>query len=311
VTAIARPVAVGLVGAGQWARTMHAPLHAAGQETRLTGIWSPSNRSAQELAAQYSVPAFASFEDLLESCEAVDFAVPPAAQGELAIHAARAGKALMLEKPLAASLSEAERVVEAVTDSQVATIVVLTKRFHPHTVAFLDECRRLRRLSNPVAVTGRYVHGGFLASGFLDSQARGGWREDLGALFDLGPHLFDLADAVAGQIIRVRATGDPREAVLVTTQHAGGAEGQLLLSGRVATPHPLTDVDLYGPAGHAHYTTRGMDHDEIWPRVRAEFASAVLHGTPVTTDVHRALHLQRIVEAADSSLAQGGALIAL
>ncbi len=288
---------------------MHAPLHAAGRETLLTGVWSPSGRSAEELAAYHSVPAFASFEDLLESCEAVDFAVPPAAQGELAVRAAHAGKALMLEKPLAASLSQAEHVVEAVTDAHVATIVVLTKRFHPDTVAFLEECRRLRDIAAPIAVTGRYVHGGFLSSGFLDAQARGGWREDLGALFDLGPHLFDLADAAAGQIIAIRATGDPREAVMVTTQHAGGAEGQLLLSGRVATPHPLTDIDLYGSSGHTHYTTKGMDHAEIWPRVRTEFASAVRQGTPVTTDAHRALHIQRLVQAASSSLAQGGNLI--
>lgn len=311
MTANERPVSVGLVGAGQWARTMHAPLHAAGRETLLTGVWSPSIRSAEELAAHYAVPAFASFDDLLESCEAVDFAVPPAAQGELAVRAARAGRALMLEKPLAASLSQAEDVVEAVTDAQVATIVVLTKRFHPNTVAFLEECRRLRNVAAPVAVTGRYVHGGFLSSGFLDSQARGGWRQDLGALFDLGPHLFDLADAAAGQITGVRATGDPREAVMVTTQHAGGAEGQLLLSGRVATAHPLTDVDLYGSSGHAHYTTRGMDHDEIWPRVRAEFAAAVRHAKPVTTDARRALHIQRIVEATSSSLAHDGTLVTL
>ncbi|MDQ1554672.1 MAG: hypothetical protein QOK46_1750, partial [Microbacteriaceae bacterium] len=34
------PVRVGLVGAGQWASTMHAPLHSSGQGTVLSGVWS-------------------------------------------------------------------------------------------------------------------------------------------------------------------------------------------------------------------------------------------------------------------------------
>jgi predicted dehydrogenase len=91
------PVKVGLVGAGQWAATMHAPLHSAGAETELAGIWSASGSTAAALAAEHGVPAFSTFEELLASCDAVDFAVPPAVQAELAPRAADAGLALLLE----------------------------------------------------------------------------------------------------------------------------------------------------------------------------------------------------------------------
>lgn len=65
------PVKVGLVGAGQWAATMHAPLHSAGAETELAGVWSASGSTAESLAAEYGVRAFGTFGELLASCEAV------------------------------------------------------------------------------------------------------------------------------------------------------------------------------------------------------------------------------------------------
>jgi predicted dehydrogenase len=63
-------------------------------------------------------------------------------------------------------------------------------------------------------------------------------------------------------------------------------------------------VDLYAHAGHEHYTTDGMDHDAVWPVLRAEFANAVRTGSAVTADVARALEVQRLVEAARLSYAE-------
>jgi predicted dehydrogenase len=304
------PVRVGLVGAGQWARTMHAPLHAEGRETTLSGIWSPTGRG-RELAALHEVPIFGTFAELLDASEAVDFAVPPGAQADLAIAAAAAGKALMLEKPLGETVAKAEALVEAVELARVPTIVVLTKRYHQRTRDFVEACRLLTAGSPAIAVTGRYVHGGLLPSGFIDDGARAGWRDTLGVLYDLGPHLLDLVDAVAGPVVAIRATGDPREAVTVETEHVSGARGQLVLSARVATPRVLTDVDLYSNAGHEHYTTEGMDHDLVWPEIRHEFAQAVRDGSPVTVDIYRALRIQYLVDAAVQSLREAGSAVAV
>ncbi|MCU1597712.1 MAG: putative oxidoreductase [Glaciihabitans sp.] len=302
------PVRVGLVGAGQWARTMHAPLHAEGRETTLSGIWSPTGRG-RDLAALHEVPVFGSFAELLDASEAVDFAVPPGAQADLAIAAAAAGKALMLEKPLGETVAQAEALVEAVELARVPTIVVLTKRYHQRTRDFVEACRALTTESPAIAITGRYVHGGLLPSGFIDDEARSGWRDALGVLYDLGPHLLDLVDLVAGPVVAIRATGDPHEAVTVETEHVSGAIGQLVLSARVATPRVLTDVDLYSNAGYEHYTTEGMDHDQVWPGIRHEFAQAVRHGSPVTVDVYRALKIQYLVDAAVQSLRESGSAV--
>jgi predicted dehydrogenase len=298
------PVKVGLVGAGHWATSMHAPLHSAGAETELAGIWSASGSTAAVLAAEHGVPAFATFEELLAACEAVDFAVPPAVQAELAPRAADAGLALLLEKPLGASFAQATAVAEAVRRNGVANAVVLTKRYHQRTRHFLGEAEDLRSQGSVLGMVGTYLHGGFLAGGFLDrdsgsasGERRFDWREEFGALYDLGPHLLDLMDLAAGPIEAVHADGS-RDYVALTTFHAGGATGQASLSGSIGLPHARTTLSLYSPAGSLDYTTEGMDHAECWPALRREFADAVRLGIPATVDVERALYIQALVEAA-------------
>src|SRR6185295_778262 len=95
------PLEVGIVGAGPWARKAYAPMLAAGPETRLAGIWSRRLESAREAAAPHGADAVESFDELLDRSEAIAFAVPPDAQAGLAARAARAGKHLFLDKPLA------------------------------------------------------------------------------------------------------------------------------------------------------------------------------------------------------------------
>jgi predicted dehydrogenase len=289
------------VGAGQWAATMHAPLHSAGAETELAGIWSASGSTAAALAAKHGVPAFGSFEELLGSCEAVDFAVPPAVQAGLAPRAADAGLALLLEKPLGVSMEQAVIVADAVRRNGVPNAVVLSKRYHPRTRSFLAAAAELRGEAAVAGVTGTYLHGGFLAGGFLDSglPAGGsrGWRGEFGSLYDLGPHLLDLMDLAAGPIEAVRADSGG-DYVALTTFHAGGATGQAALSSSVLLPRVKTTVSVYSAAGSLEYTTEGMDHAECWPALRREFADAVRLGTPVTVDVERALRVQAVVDAA-------------
>lgn len=297
------PVRVGLVGSGQWARTMHAPMHSSGAETALSGVWSPHADRARALADEFGVPVFSTYSQLLDESEAVDFAVPPAAQASLAVEAARAGRALLLEKPLAESLADAVELVAAIEASNVVSIVNLTKRYHQRTRAFIAQASEMP--GGIQALTGRYVHGGFLESGFINAAERAGWRDELGALYDLGPHLLDLAEAVAGDVLTVSTTGDLKEIVWITTTHAGGATGNFIVSGRVATDHVLTDVDLYGTAGHAAFSTRGLELSEAVSTFRAEFASAVRLGTGVTVDAQRALAIQRVIDGAARSFREG------
>jgi predicted dehydrogenase len=299
---MAEPLAVGLVGAGTWAARMHAPTLAAGPETRLAAVWSRRRAAAEALVAGLGTASAArvsvadSFEDLLRRCDAVAFAVPPDVQAELGVRAAEAGKALLLEKPLALDLPAAEALAAAVDRAGVVSQVVFTKRYHPRTRAFLA------RAAGPAWSGARacYLHDGFLSGPFA-----AGWRLTHGALFDLGPHVLDLLDAAAGPITAVEASGDATRWVSLTCRHAGGATSQVALSGSVRVPGTVTEVDLYGAQGTEHFDTVGLDHDECWPVIRREFAQAVRGGAGHPLDVRRGLMVQRLLDLAAASLQVG------
>ncbi|MGX5187685.1 Gfo/Idh/MocA family protein [Streptomyces avermitilis] len=277
------------MGAGPWAGAMHARMLAAGPETRLTAVWARRFDAARETAAPYGARAVASFEELLDSCEAVAFAVPPAIQAELAPLAAKMGKALLLEKPLGPDLPSAQRLTDAIDEAGVVSQLVLTKRYHPITRKFISAARQL----DVAGARSCYLHGAFLGGDFATT-----WRLEHGALLDLGPHLLDLLDASVGPIAHVRGTGDPRRWIELTCEHTNGAVSQASLSGSVRLPHAVTRVELFGPHPELIYDTAELDHDECWPILRRDFATAVRTGTSTELSAHRGLHLQHLISQA-------------
>ncbi|WP_405457711.1 Gfo/Idh/MocA family oxidoreductase [Streptomyces sp. NBC_00101] len=283
------PVRVGLVGAGPWARTMHARMLAAGPETILTGVWARRPEAAAEVADASGTRAAGSFEELLDGCDAVAFAVPPAVQAALAVRAARAGKALLLEKPLGAGLDAARAVADAVAEHGVVSQLVLTKRYHPTTRAFLAEAAGLE----VAGARSCYLHGAFLGGEFATS-----WRLEHGALLDLGPHLLDLLDSAVAPIVSVRGTGDPRRWIELTCEHENGAVSQASLSGSVRLPRARTRIELFGPGEELVYDTADIDHEECWPVLRREFAGAVRTGTGTGIDAARGLRIQELLDQA-------------
>lgn len=296
---MAAPVAVGLVGAGPWATLLHAPLLAAGPETRLAGVWARRPEAAAELAARHGAPAFERFEALLDACEAVAFAVPPAVQAELAPRAAAAGRALLLEKPIAADVAGAERLAGAVGAAGVPSLVVLSFRYAPPVREFVARARALR----PVGGRGWFVSGGLLGGPFATP-----WRLESGPLLDLGPHVLDLLDAALGPIVEVRAHGDRHGWVGLLCDHEGGAasEASLCATAR-GSPH-RAGAEVFGPGGSAEVDCVACTGPESFANVRAELAALVRARrdgrAPAAhdLDVRRGLHLQRLLDAAARQL---------
>ncbi|MDT0464160.1 Gfo/Idh/MocA family protein [Streptomyces gibsoniae] len=283
------PLRVGLVGAGPWARAVHARVLAAGPETRLTAVWARREEAARETAAPYGAKATDQFEELLDSCEAVAFSVPPAVQAELAGRAARAGRALLLEKPLGGDLDSARRLADTVGEAGVVSQLVLSNRYHPAARRFLAAARE----TEVVGARSSGLSGAFLGGDFATP-----WRLEHGALLDVGPHLLDLLDAAVGPVARVRGTGDPRRWIELTCEHTTGAISQCSLSGSVDVPRGGTRVELFGPRPPLVYDTAGLDYEEAWPVLRREFATAVRTGVSGELDVRRGLRLQELIAQA-------------
>ncbi|MBM7079043.1 Gfo/Idh/MocA family protein [Micromonospora humida] len=233
----------GLFGTGHWAARTHAAGLDAHPRAELVGVWGRDPERAAALATRHGVPAFNDVDTLLDACDAVAVALPPDVQAGIAVRAATAGRHLLLDKPLALSLDEADRVVAATRSAGVASVVFFTQRFHPNVDGFLTA----------TAAAGGWQHARVtqFASIYAPGSPYGGsrWRREQGALWDIGPHALSIVLPVLGRVTRVAAMDGPGGLVHLLLTHDGGATSALSLT-LDAPPTALTrDVVFYGDNG--------------------------------------------------------------
>jgi predicted dehydrogenase len=285
----------GLVGAGPWAQVFHGPMIASGPGTTLAAVWARRSEAAQTLAAAHGAAAVATFDELLDSCDAVAFAVPPDVQAELAPRAARAGRHLLLEKPLAFALGDAQHLADAVDEAGAQSVLMLRNRFSTEGRAFVASAQA----SFARGAQAHFVSGASLAGSLFATP----WRIERGALFDLGPHVLDLLDAAMGPIDGVAATGDPLRWVCLTTEHRNGALGQIALSITTPASPGSLHCEVFTDDGTVVYDGSRLDADhDVGSSITTALAVAVETGEPNPIDVHRGLYLQQLLDQAQSSL---------
>jgi predicted dehydrogenase len=289
---VSDPVRVGLVGAGPWASMVHGPVFAAGPETTLSGIWARRPEAARKLADRHGGAVFDDLDALLEASDAVAFAVPPDVQVPLAVRAAEAGKALVLEKPIALSVADAERLAAAAAG--VPSLVVLSWRYSAAVRGFLDS------LAGTVPLGGRGV---FASGALLGGPFATPWRLARGPLLDLGPHVLDLLDAAMGPVVEVRAAGDLLGWVTVLCVHESGATSSAGLCASIAVQPHRASVEVYTADRLAEIDCATAVGVEAFATLRAELAGLVRSGTRhPALGVERGLHLQRLLDAAERQL---------
>ena len=286
---------MGLVGAGPWAGMFHAPMLAAGPRTSLEVVWARRSEAAEELASSHGATAVSSYEELLDRCDAVAFAVPPDVQAELAPAAARAGRHLLLEKPLAFTVADAERIATAVDEAGVRTVLMLRNGFTSEGRRFVESVRG----ADASGAQARFVTGAALAGSPFATP----WRVERGALFDLGPHVLDLLDAALGRVVHLTAAGDPRRLLTVTTQHEGGAVAQTALSITTPGTDGTLRIEAWTAKGPIAFDGGRSDDDpDVTVALSTALADAVETGTDHPVDVHRGLYLQRLVARVEDAL---------
>jgi predicted dehydrogenase len=194
----------------------HGPGLSAAQGVELVGVWGRSPERARILAMGLGVSAYDDFEALFADVEAVAFAVPPEVQAELALVAAKVGKHLLLEKPVAMTVAAVHALRDAATSAGVASVVFFTDRFADASWAWFREVR-----------TTEGWRGGWLRS--LSSLQEpdnpfgsSPWRWESGALWDTGPHALSTLSAALGPVRSLTAVGGDGDLVTLVIRHESG-----------------------------------------------------------------------------------------
>jgi predicted dehydrogenase len=193
----------------------------------------------------------------------------PGCDQEYAGRAARHGRGLLLEKPIGGDIAGAEELATVAVREKVPTMLALTWRFAP----------AVRR---------------FLETDVPDVEPVG------------GTVLFDLMEAALGPIAGMHARGDPRGWAAIVLEHQVGRVSQASLYAGAPPGEDVAVVAVTGPRGTAEVEALGAVGPESHQRMVAEFARAVAAGQSHPLGIEHGLHLQRLVEAAETDLALHG-----
>jgi predicted dehydrogenase len=180
------PVSVGVVGLGYWGPNLARNFDRLG-DSDLRWICDADDEALTRVAPQFPAAATTtSLDDLLndETLDAIVVATPVPMHAEMAVRVLEAGKHCFVEKPLAQSVADAERVVETAESAGKVLMVGHLLEYHPGV-------RKLKDVADSGELGSiRYIYGNRLNLGKL--------RPDENALWSLGAHdvsvLLHLAD---------------------------------------------------------------------------------------------------------------------
>ncbi|KGH46850.1 oxidoreductase [Modestobacter caceresii] len=285
----------GVLGTGFWATEVHATSLAGHPGAELVGVWGRDLAKAKAAGAQFEVPGTDDLDALLADVDAVSFALPPDVQAPLAERAAAAGKHLLLEKPVALSVAAADRVVAAVEDAGVASVVFFTNRFRTATSTWLEQASRIALAGGAVTWLGR------LAGSPFETP----WRLEHGALWDVGPHALSLLVPALGPVSAVQAGAGQGDTVHLVLTHPEGRASTVTVSATVAELATGIDIWVHGDAGRLVLLPESGTAVEAHAVAVDELQAAALTGGAHPCDVTFGRDVVRVLEAAQRSLATG------
>jgi len=180
---------VAVIGVGHLGRH-HARLLAGMPGVELIGVVDTAPGRAAEIAAAHQTTAHTDWRDLRGRVDAVTIAVPTESHADIALGCIDAGAAVLVEKPLASSVADATRIVEAAAARGVICAVGHSERFNPAVAAAMPH------IADP-----RFVEVHRLGA-FPDRSL------DVDVIFDLMIHDLDLLLATVGsEVVGIEAVG--------------------------------------------------------------------------------------------------------
>lgn len=183
------PLRLGIVGVGSLGRH-HARVASSLPGIRVAGLHDVNPERAAAVAREFGVAALPGLAELIERSEAVIVAVPTAAHHAVASVALAAGRHVLVEKPMTATLAEADELLALAGRNGLVLQVGHIERYNPAVEAAL-----------PYALGARFIEAHRL--GVFTARSL-----DVDVVLDLMIHDLQVAQAIVGRkVVEVRAAG--------------------------------------------------------------------------------------------------------
>ncbi len=274
---MATELGIGIVGGGRICGA-HATAALALPETRLIGVAEVDPDRREAAVGRWGCAGYADLDAMLadDGVDAVVIALPHHLHAEAAIAALRAGRHVLIEKPLSRTVAEADAILTAADEAGVTLMVAHSQRFFP---ANIEACRLLREgaIGQPVIATDTWYKPfweGVRPAWFLEAATGGGmWPMNGSHMLDrlcmfLDTRVASVSATVGSPVHRLSATDTGlafvrmANGLCATIQHVGyskgafrfeaeitGTEGQLRLPGNAANGPIFRNDGSDGPGG--------------------------------------------------------------
>jgi len=188
-------IQVGLIGSG-FVADIHATSFAQVSGAEVVAVASPTREHVEAFAARHGIErAFTDYRELLavDAIDLVSIAAPNDLHRDMCVDACRAGKHVIIEKPLARSLAEADEMIAAGKEHGVMLFYAEELCFAPKYVR-LKELVDSGALGEPFLVKQAEMHDGPHAEWFWDTSRSGG-----GVALDMGCHAIEFCRWMLGK----------------------------------------------------------------------------------------------------------------
>jgi len=238
---------VAVLGCGGLGR-IHASIYANMHDVELTGVCDIVQDLAEDAARMTGATAYLTFEDMLEQAEfdVISIALPSYLHKEYTIRAAKAGKHVVSEKPIALNLEDAEQMIRSCEENGVRLFVGHVVRFFPDYINMkqaLDEGKLGRACVAHASRIGG--HPGATKAWYNEMDQSGG------VMVDLMIHDLDFLRWSLGEVKTVYGLNrreDQQDYALVTLQFESGAVANV--EANWGFPGPFqTKAEIAGSAG--------------------------------------------------------------
>lgn len=252
------PIGFAIIGTGMISN-FHARALADVRGAKLVACYNRTAKKAEKFAAEQNCTAYKSLDDLLadEQVDAVSIATASGAHMEPALAAAKAGKHVIIEKPLEVTLKRCDRIIRECEKHGVKLATIFPSRFHDSSIKMkraVDEGRFGR-----MTLGDAYIKW-FRSQEYYDSGAwRGTWQFDGGgALMNQAIHTVDLLQWMMGPVVEIQAQTatlahkriEVEDVATATLRFESGALGVIEASTAVY-PGYLKRIELHGSEGSA------------------------------------------------------------
>lgn len=247
---------IAILGCGKVAH-LHAKAVANLENAQLAGVWSRTKSTAEVFANQYHVPFYTEIETLIKD-EKIDLALictPHPFHFEPVLKAAASGAHILVEKPLASTLEDSDKIIEACNNAGVKLGVISQRRWYA-PVKRVKDAIDAGKIGKPVLGTINML--GWRDKAYYDADEwRGTWKmEGGGVLVNQAPHQLDILLWYMGEIDEVYGLWrnlnhsyiEVEDTALAIIKFKNGAIGNIIVSNS-EKPGIYGKVQVHGDNG--------------------------------------------------------------